>query len=383
MFNKKEDLIQVRRHLHQIPELALQEQETASYLRQLIAQLPQDYLIVETVPKLPTAILVRVQGIKPKRTIGYRADMDALPVQESSSCQYGSQHAGVMHACGHDFHLTIALAVLAYFAQHQPVDNLVFFFQPAEESQSGAKIAYQEQAFTGAFQVDEFYALHVKDDLPVGKIGCRVGTLFAGTTEVNVDVCGVGGHAAAPQRARDVIVAAAQFVTQVQTIIARSIDPLASGVITFGKLNAGSIRNVIADHARLEGTIRGLDQAMIEQIKQRLQEIANGVANSFQVKVDVKFNQGGYLPVVNQVEITTSFIDYLQQNPQVSFVQTAPAMTGEDFGYLLSKIPGMMFWLGVQSPSGLHTAGFEPNEAALTVGVKTVIGWLKQRMEEK
>lgn len=375
-----EDLIQIRRHLHQIPELALKETQTAAYLKQIIAQLPQQYLTVQTISQLPTAILVHVQGTDPKRTLGYRADMDGLPLTEATNLSYQSKHAGVMHACGHDFHLTIALGILAYFAEHQPQDNLVFFFQPAEESDSGAVIAEQAGIFTGQFRPDEFYALHVNPDLKVGQVGCRQGTLFAGTTEVDVDFIGEGGHAAAPQKAHDAIVAAAEFVNQSQTIVARSIDPLDSGVVTFGQLNAGTIRNIIAGHAHLAGTIRGLDQPMIVKIGQRLDEIARGIAQSFGLQVKLELNQGGYLPVVNDPQLTKVFMDSCQSDPQIELVETKPAMTGEDFGYLLQHFPGVMFWLGVQSSASLHTARLQPNEAALAVGVRVGRKFLEQRM---
>ncbi len=140
------DLIQTRRDLHQIPELALNETETHDYLLQVIAQLPQTWLTVRTIKVLPTAILVHITGSQPTQTLGYRADMDALPVDETTELPFSSTHAGISHACGHDLHMTVALGILAHFATHQPKDNLIFFFQPAEESHSGGKIAYDADA---------------------------------------------------------------------------------------------------------------------------------------------------------------------------------------------------------------------------------------------
>ncbi len=376
-----EELITIRRHLHQIPELALHETETHAFLAETIAHFNQDFLEVRTPAELPTALMVLVHGSAPHRTIGYRTDIDALPVEEQTGLPYSSTHPGVMHACGHDIHMTVALGVLDYFSEHQPKDNLLFFFQPAEESESGGKQAYELGLFTGKWQPDEFYGLHDNPDLPAGAIGCRMGTLFAGTTEVNIDLHGKGGHAAYPQDANDTVVAAAALIMQIQTIISRSIDPIQSGVITLGKVDGGTIRNVIAGHTRIEGTIRGLTQKMIEQIDERLKDLCHGIGRSYNMDVELELNQGGYWPVENNPELTKRFITYMEQKPEVNFVETAPAMTGEDFGYLLAKFPGTMFWLGVDDDSQLHSATLTPNEAAIQRGVDAITGFLTYRMQ--
>ncbi|KRK78809.1 N-acetyldiaminopimelate deacetylase [Companilactobacillus nodensis] len=378
----EDELIQIRRNFHQIPELALHETETHKYLLEVIKTFKQDYLKLKKISELPTALLVKVTGSDPQRTIGYRADMDALPVTENNGLAYASKHQGIMHACGHDLHMTVALGILNYYSENQPKDNLVFFFQPAEESESGGRQAYDLGVFSGEYQVDEFYGLHDNADLPSGVIGCRNGTLFAGTTEVNVTVHGTSGHAAYPHEANDAVVIAANFITQVQTIISRNIDPTKCGVITFGKLEAGTIRNVIAGTARIEGTIRGLTQDMIEFIRQRIVEVAKGLELSFNDKIDLEFNQGGYYPVENNPELTTRFINYMKQS-DAKYQDMAPAMTGEDFGYLLNKIPGTMFWLGVDSPGSLHSADFLPNEKAIEDGIAAFTGFLNYRMNSE
>ena len=377
-----EQFIQMRRDLHQIPELALQETQTQQYLLKVIAQFSQTFLQVRTIPELPTAILVRVKGSKPSKTIGYRADIDGLPVKEDTGLPFASRHEGKMHACGHDIHMTVALGILNYYSEHQPQDNLVFFFQPAEESQNGGKLAYEQGVFSGQWRPDEFFALHVTPDLPAGTIGCRNGTLFAGAAEVNIDLFGQDGHAAYPHRANDMVVASAALVEQIETIISRSIDPIECGVVTIGKIQAGTIRNAIAGHARLEGTIRGLTQPMIEQIERRLHEVTEGIGQSFQAKTEIEINQGGYWPVVNDPAITAEFIAYMQNTPEVAYQETQPAMTGEDFGYLLAKIPGTMFWLGVQDQAQLHSATFSPQEAAIRPGIEAMIGFFNQHMSQ-
>lgn len=377
---KEDDLITIRRHLHQIPEVALEEVETHAFLMQVIGMMDQKFLKILEPKELPTAILVRVQGSDPSRTIGYRTDIDGLPVDEKTGLPYASRHPGKMHACGHDMHMTVALGVLDYFASHQPKDNLVFFFQPAEESEAGGKRAYELGLFEGEWRPDEFYGLHVNPKMQTGVIGCRMGTLFAGTTEVNIDVIGKGGHAAFPQDAKDAVVAASALVMQVQTIISRSINPIESGVITLGKFEAGTIRNVIADHARLEGTIRGLTQVMIEKIKERVQEICEGIERSFEVEVRLGLNQGGYFPVENDPVLTKRFIRFMQENPDVVYEEVPPAMTGEDFGYLLHQFPGTMFWLGVDGGAQLHESSMSPKEGAIQKGITAITEFLEYRM---
>lgn len=380
-----DELIEIRRHLHTIPELAMDEYQTHDYLKQVIASFPQTNLEIKELPELPTALLVLVRGSNPQKSIGYRCDMDALPVDEVNGLSYASKHPHVMHACGHDIHMTVALGILNYFSIYQPKDNLIFFFQPAEESKSGGKVAYDLGAFSGQFKVDEFYGLHDNPELKSGVIGSCNGTLFAGTTEVNIIINGKSGHAAYPHLANDAIVIAANFINQIQTVISRNIDPTKCGVITFGKMQAGVIRNVIAGQARLEGTIRGLTQEMIEFIRQRITEIASGLQKSFNCQITVEYNQGGYFPVENDPLLTKNFIEYMQKQPSVDFVETEPKMTGEDFGYLLNKIPGTMFWLGVESSGALHSHDFLPKEDAIKKGVDAVVGFLNYRMspEEK
>lgn len=377
----EEQLIKIRRHLHTIPELSMQEVKTHAYLLEMIKQFDQTNLEIKELPELPTALLVLVKGSNPKRNLGYRCDMDALPVTEENGLDYASKNPGVMHACGHDIHMTVGLGILSYFSEHQPLDNLVFFFQPAEEADSGGKVAYDLGAFTGDFHVDEFYGLHDNAQLKTGVIGCHNGTLFAGTTEVNVTIKGKSGHAAYPHLANDAVVIAANFIQQVQTVISRSIDPVKCGVITFGKMEAGVIRNVIAGSARLEGTIRGLTQDMIEFIRQRIREIAEGLEKSFNCEILVEYNQGGYYPVENNPALTKRFINYMKNNSQIDFEETEPKMTGEDFGYLINKIPGTMFWLGVDSKGALHSADFLPHEAAIKKGIDAMVGFLNYRMD--
>ncbi|GAP02655.1 N-acetyldiaminopimelate deacetylase [Fructobacillus pseudoficulneus] len=377
------DLQQVRRDLHAIPELSLHEVKTKAYLKKLIESLGCSFLETREVPALPTALLVRLKGKNPKKTIGYRADIDALPIEEKTGLPFASSHPGQMHACGHDIHMTVALGILAYFASHQPNDNLVFVFQPAEEEHAGGKQLYESGALSGDFLPDEIYALHDQPALPSGQVATLQGTLFAGTTEIHLTVRGQGGHAAYPHQAKDAVVAAAAFVSQVQSVVSRSVNPIHGGVVTIGSFHAGTIGNVIAGEAQLEGTIRAFTQVDLTMMQERVQAISDGIALSYGVTMDLELEQGGYYPVENDPAITADFINFMAENPDIDFAEAEPAMTGEDFGYLLQKIPGTMFWLGVGDPDhSLHDARLNPDEGALDAGVKAMIAYLEWRMAE-
>ncbi|MCF6514924.1 amidohydrolase [Lactobacillus sp. S2-2] len=377
------ELFEIYRHLHQYPELAMEEFKTHEFLLNMVEKIKNNNWNVRTISDLPTAILVYIPGINPSKTIGYRTDIDALPVQEATNIEFKSKNEGKMHACGHDLHMTVALGVLDYFAKNQPKDNLIFFFQPAEESQNGGKIAYDLGVFEGKWKPDEFYALHDNPQLDTGVIGSRVGTLFAGTTEVDVELIGKSGHAAYPQNARDMVVAGSEFINQIQNIISRKFNPMDNAVITFGKFESGSIRNVISGYTKIEGTIRALTQNQIEYLQQQILQVKKGIEILFDCEVKVKLNQGGYYPVENNFKLSTDFCNYMEENQNVNFEMMKPAMTGEDFGYLLNKFPGVMFWLGVSDPNNsLHSDKFLPNINAIASGINAITGYLEHRMEE-
>nr|WP_242585340.1 N-acetyldiaminopimelate deacetylase [Enterococcus sp. DIV0242_7C1] len=366
-------MIEIRRQLHQIPEIGLEEIETQKKLLTLIRQIEKDYIEVKV---WQTGILVFIHGKSPKKTIGWRTDIDGLPITEEVISNFKSMREGFMHACGHDFHMTIALGLLEQLAKEQPENNYLFLFQPAEENEAGGMLMYDGGAF-GEWLPDEFYGLHVNPDLPVGTITTKVGTLFAATCEVQVTLVGKGGHAAFPQDSNDMIIAGMSFVQQAQTIVSRNVNPVEGAVVTFGTFNAGSATNVIAGKATISGTIRTLTDEMNQLTQKRIREIGEGIAKSFNCEVDVFLDQKGYVPVINDQVTTERFMRFMEQEEEVSFYEAGVAMTGEDFGYLLSKVPGTMFWLGVDSVYGLHSAKFDPKEEAIPFAVKHISAFLK------
>ncbi|MGR8829844.1 N-acetyldiaminopimelate deacetylase [Leuconostoc citreum] len=381
-----ETLQTFRRELHQIPETALEEFKTHDCLLTKLKSWQQDYMTIKTVEALPTAILVYFQGTNPVRTIGYRTDIDALPIQEATGLDFASQHPGKMHACGHDVHMTMALGLAQYFSQHQPKDNLIIFFQPAEEAESGGKVAYDMGLFEGKWRPDEFYGIHDQPNLPAGTLSTLAGTLFAGTAELKVDVIGTGGHAAYPHLAKDPIVIAAELIIQLQTVVSRSVDPIAGGVVSVGVINGGFANNVIPDQVHFEGTVRSMTRTGLETMLTRIKKIAEGLAIANEVTINVSLESGSYLPVENDPILATQVINFMQKQSDINFELAQPAMTGEDFGYLLQHIPGVMLWLGVNDSHPLHSAQLTIDESALLPGynaLKSFLLWRMATSEEK
>ena len=363
------NLIEIRRQLHQIPEIGLEEHKTQKYLLTIIHQIIQNKSFIQ-VETWQTGLLVYLKGSQGQKTIGWRTDIDGLPVEELTNLPFASKN-GRMHACGHDIHMTVALGLLEKLSESQPKNNLLFLFQPAEENEAGGKLMYDGGAFKN-WLPDEFYGLHVRPDLKVGDIATNEQTLFAGTCEVELTFVGTGGHAAFPHTANDALVAAAYFVTQVQTIVSCNVDPLDSAVVTFGKMEAGTTNNIIAERAFLHGTIRSLTQEVNELTQKRLTELAKGVAQSFDMTIDLKLKQGGYLPVENNPKLAKELMDFFRNETKANLIDIAPAMTGEDFGYLLSKIPGVMFWLGINSEAPLHSQKMQADEGVLDFAVEAI-----------
>lgn len=367
------DKIAVRRDLHKIPEIGFKEFKTQRYLLQFIQNLPQERLEVKT---WKTGILVKVKGQNPTKTIGYRTDIDGLPIEEETGYDFQSDHEGYMHACGHDFHMTIALSLLEYYSTHDLNDHLLFIFQPAEEGPGGALPMLESEEFI-SWKPDQMVALHIAPEYPVGTIATKPGLLFANTSELFIDLKGKGGHAAYPHHTRDMVVAASHLVTQFQSIVARNIDPLDSAVVTVGKIEGGSKQNIIAENARLEGTIRTLSAESMKLVKERIEAMVKGIELSFDCIASIDYGSN-YYQVNNNSELVIEFMDEARSHSELSVIECREAMTGEDFGYFLKEIPGFMFWLGVDSASGLHTSTLKPDEAAIDTAFKVVTSYLNR-----
>lgn len=366
--------VQIRRDLHRIPELGFQEFKTQSYLLTYLQSLPQERLQIKT---WRTGIFVKIQGLKPNKVIGYRADIDGLPIVEETNFPFSSEHPEQMHACGHDFHMSIALGLLTHFVHHPVNDELLFIFQPAEEGPGGAEPMLRTDIMQ-EWKPDMIFALHIAPEYPVGSIAVKEGLLFANTSELFIDLKGKGGHAAYPHLTNDMVVAACALVTQLQTIVARNVNPLDSAVVTIGKISGGTVQNIIAERARIEGTIRTLSIESMIEVKKRVQSIVRGIEVGFECEVTIDFGSM-YRQVFNESTLTKEFMEYVGKHTDIKVIECEKAMTGEDFGYMLEEIPGFMFWLGVDSEYSLHHARLNPNEDAIDLA----ISFLSKYMEFK
>ncbi|OIK05673.1 N-acetyldiaminopimelate deacetylase [Bacillus sp. MUM 116] len=363
--------VKIRRDLHQIPELGFQEYKTQAYLLSYLQELPQDRI---TIKKWKTGIFVKIHGLNPNKTIGYRTDIDGLPISEATGLPFKSTHDAQMHACGHDFHMSIALGIITYFVENPIKDDLLVIFQPAEEGPGGAEPMLESDIML-EWKPDMIFALHIAPEYPVGTIALKEGLLFANTSELFIDLKGKGGHAAYPHQTNDMVIAACSLVNQLQTIISRNVDPLDSAVITIGKITGGTVQNIIAETARLEGTIRTLSPESMQKVKHRINSLVNGIETGYECEANIDFG-AMYHQVYNDEKLTAEFFEYMRGQTQVKVIECKEAMTGEDFGYMLKEIPGFMFWLGVNSPFGLHHAKLNPNEEAIDVAIKVMTNYI-------
>ncbi len=365
--------IQIRRDLHKIPETGFKEVKTQAYLLEVLKTFPQERLVIET---WRTGLFVFVKGSSGKRTIGYRCDIDGLPIQEETGVDFASTHPGYMHACGHDFHMAIALGLVEKVVRQPVRDHILFLFQPAEERPGGAKEMIRTETFA-RWKPDIMLGLHIAPEYPVGTIATKRGLLFANTSELFIDLKGLGGHAAFPHKTNDMVIAAAALVSQLQTIVSRNINPLDAVVITFGKMSAGTVNNIIAETARLEGTIRTLSAESMQLVKSRVEAMITGFQTSYQCEVSLDYGSA-YYQVNNDEILTNEFIEFVSGDAEVQFTRASKAMTGEDFGYMLKEVPGFMFWLGVGTEHGLHHAQMNPDEAAIEVAINLVDRYLRR-----
>lgn len=367
-------LIEIRRELHKIPELGFQEFKTQQFLLNYLYSLPQENMEIKT---WKTGIFVKISGRNPSRMIGYRADIDGLPIVEETGLSFKSEHSEQMHACGHDFHMTIALGLITRFAEDRINDDLLFIFQPAEEGPGGAEPMLKSDIMQ-EWKPDMIIALHIAPEYPVGTIALREGLLFANTSELFIDLKGKGGHAAYPHKTNDMVVAACALVSQLQSIVSRNVDPLDSAVITIGKITGGTVQNIIAETARLEGTIRTLSPESMEKVKSRVQALVKGIEVGYECETAIDFGSM-YHQVYNEESLTREFMDFTRANTEMNVLECREAMTGEDFGYMLEEIPGFMFWLGVDSEYGLHHAKLNPNEQAIEKAIEFIASYLKYK----
>jgi amidohydrolase len=389
-----ERLIRDRRDFHAHPELAYNEQRTATTVAERLEGL--SYEVTRGVGR--TGVVGLLEGLKQApeadseadtRALLYRADMDALPVQEENDVDYRSQNDGVMHACGHDAHVAIALGVAAQMARErdQLRGHLKFAFQPAEEGGKGA-VAMIEDGVLESPKVSATVGLHVWNNFPIGTVGIYAGPMMAAVDEFELTIQGRGGHGAMPQQTVDAIVVAAQVVTTLQTIVSRNVSPLDAAVVTVGKFTAGNAFNIIADTAHLRGTIRTFSQETNASIPEMFERVIRGVCISLGATYQLDYKRQTP-PLVNSEEVCEMVAECAAEvvgRQHVIRDESVRTMGGEDMSYFLEQVKGCYFFLGTRNESrGLtyphHSPRFDIDESALATGVEIMTRVIRKYLQ--
>ncbi|MCC8026534.1 MAG: amidohydrolase [Clostridium sp.] len=366
-------LIELRRHFHAHPEVSEQEYETSKRIKQEL-----DTMGIPWRPcGLDTGVLAEIHGGRPGRTTLLRADMDALAVREETGLPFSSQAPGVMHACGHDCHTASLLTAARILKdmQEELCGTVRLAFQPAEETAEGAKAMIGQGALEG---VDSCFAIHVWSDIAAGKVGLNVGPQMAAADMFTIDIEGKGGHGSAPHQGTDAVIAACAMVNNLQTIVSREIAPLTPAVLTVGRLEAGTRCNVIAEHARLEGTTRYFTPDLIQRFPEMMERVVTMTAQTFRAKASMRYLQV-MPPAVNDSQVAQLVLRAAETilGPGAAG-SVEPVTAGEDFAYFMEKVPGAVAFVGVGDPAcgavwPQHSGRFVVNEAALVNSVKLYV----------
>jgi hippurate hydrolase len=362
------EMIGLRHQIHQHPELAFEEHATSDLVAERLAA--WGYEVHRGLGG--TGVVGQLRHGSGGRSIGIRADMDALPITEATGLAYASRHHGKMHACGHDGHTATLLAAARHLSQHRRFSGtLNLIFQPAEEGAGGAKRMVDEGLFL-RFPCDAIFALHNAPGQALGTLGFRSGAALASADRVLIELRGKGGHAAMPHFSSDPIVAGASIVMALQSIVSRNVDPLASAVVTVGMFHAGTANNVIPGTARLELSVRALDREVRKLLRQRIQEIAMAQATSLGLVADVDYQEG--YPVLVNTDAETAFAAQVATElvGRERVLLDRPAVMGsEDFAFMLEHRPGCYLFLGNGDGAGscmVHNPGYDFNDAAMETG---------------
>ncbi len=367
----RDKLVAWRRYFHQYPELSFFERKTTKKIEAILKEIGLDVYLVRG----GVGVVADLKGVAPGPTIALRADIDALPIEEETGKEYTSKYSGVMHACGHDGHMAIVLGAAHLLSKYKNSlkGTVRFIFQPAEEkAPGGARIIIDEGFLDG---VDYIYGLHLWSGVPVGKFQTVSGPMMASSDKFSVKIFGKGGHAAIPQDSLDAVLIASNLVINAQHIISRKLDPLQSGVVTFGKIQAGSNFNIIADKAELEGTVRALNENDRNLIKNWLEQTIEYTCRMHGVTYQFNY-EDGYPAVINhEMEASRLMKTAEKVFGENNVVTMQPIMAGEDFSYYLQKVPGSFCFVGAgNKEKGMnyphHHPKFDIDEEALSLGLE-------------
>jgi amidohydrolase len=368
----------VRREIHRHPELGFEEVATAAIIERELAALGIEHRRVAQ-----TGVVGIIRGERPGRTVGLRADMDALPIGEESGLAFASEVPGKMHACGHDAHtaMLIGAAQTLMATRNTLAGNVVLLFQPAEEGPGGALPMIEAGVMDAEPKIEAVAMLHVDVRIETGAISITPGPVNAAADEFHITVRGVGGHGASPHKAQDTIPCAAAIVLALQNIAARETDPLASIVVTVGTIAGGYRNNIIADEVKLSGTVRTTDPAIRTGVEERMRRILNGVAAAYGCSVELTVIYG-YPPVVNDAVLARAFAQHVQDGMPIAVHALAPTMGAEDFAYFAQRVPGVLIRLGVRNEAlgaihSPHSSRFQLDEEAIPVGIATLVAFAR------
>ncbi|MDO9436919.1 M20 aminoacylase family protein [Hydrogenophaga sp.] len=365
----------VRRDIHAHPELAFEETRTADLVADLLTQwgIPIHRGMGRT-----GVVGILKQGTSP-RAIGLRADMDALPMQESNQFEHASRHPGKMHACGHDGHTTMLLGAAQYLAQHRDFDGTVYLiFQPAEEHGGGAREMMRDGLFE-RFPMDAVFGMHNMPGIPVGSIAASPGPVLASNNEFRITIRGKGGHAAFPHLSVDPIAVASQILPALQTIVTRSKKPLETAVISITMIHAGDVPNVIPDTCVIQGSVRAYSAETLDLIERRMGEIVGHACGMFGAEHDFVF-QRNYPSTINHAAETEFVRTVLgEMLPASQVVVQTPIMAAEDFAFMLEQVPGCYAFIGNgdgdhrdlghgAGPCVVHNTSYDFNDDLLPLG---------------
>jgi amidohydrolase len=382
------EMAAIRRDLHAHPELCFEEVRTAD----VVAQKLSEWGIPIHRGLGQTGVVGIIQAGTSDRAIGLRADMDALPMQEFNTFAHASQHAGKMHACGHDGHTAMLLAAARHLAQHRHFDGTVYvIFQPAEEGGGGAREMVKDGLFT-RFPMQAVFGMHNWPGMKVGQFAVSAGPVMASSNEFKITLHGKGGHAAMPHNALDPVPVAAQMVQAFQTIVSRNVKPIDAGVISVTMIHAGEATNVIPDSCELQGTVRTFSLGVLDLIEQRMREVADHTAAAFGLTCTFEFVRN-YPPTINSAAETDFARRVMAElvGPGRVIAQE-PTMGAEDFSYMLLEKPGCYVFIGNGDgthramghgggPCMLHNPSYDFNDALIPLGasywVRLVESWLK------
>jgi amidohydrolase len=365
----KNTVIKFRQHLHANPELSFQEFKTCQFIKEKL-----EGWGIETQLMATTGVIGLIKGKNPNsKILALRADMDALPIQETNEVSYKSQNDGVMHACGHDVHSASLLgaAQILQGLKEEWQGTIKLIFQPGEEKlPGGASILIKEGVLENP-KPTTILGQHVEPLLEVGKVGIKSGLFMASADEIHVTVRGKGGHGARPHQCVDTILMASQLIVQLQQLVSRNADPLMPTVLTFGKIaSVGGATNIIPNEVNILGTLRTFDEVWRAKAHQILKDSAQLICKSMGGSCDFDIHIG-YPFLENNVELTEKVKKDMENYLGAKNVIDLPArMGGEDFAFYSQEIPACFYRLGVQNPngSGLHTTNFDVDEASLEVG---------------